>query len=250
MDKTIIKNCEKCGIEFNAFSIHGEKKCCSTKCARSRGPRTEDFKIAVSNKLSGRKISPDVLERRYEFYKSIATPSKICISCNVNTARKYRKTCSDECYRRLIKLNSRNHPNCGGQKHTNRSKMFNIDNIEFTMESSYEVIVAESLNNHNVLWIRPGYLLYRDSEDLIRRYYPDFYLPEYDLFLDPKNDYLIKTDIDKINTVANQNSIRIFILGKDFLKYETFRNMVGSTGDAPMSSACKTEVLLLNEPPI
>lgn len=35
-------------------------------------------------------------------------------------------------------------------------------------------------------------IVYWDDDGKQRRYVPDFYLPKYDLYLDPKNDYLIK----------------------------------------------------------
>lgn len=52
------------------------------------------------------------------------------------------------------------------------------------------------------------------------RYTPDFYLPEYDIYLDPKNDYLINNinpslgynDVEKIKKVSTQNNIKILIL--------------------------------------
>ena len=61
-------------------------------------------------------------------------------------------------------------------------------------------------------------------------YFPDFYLPEYNVYLDPKNDYLIKTgqarlgisDKDKIELVSKQNSVNIIILDKNHLLYEQF----------------------------
>ena len=57
------------------------------------------------------------------------------------------------------------------------------------------------------------------------RYYPDLYLPDYDVYLDPKNKYLIEninprfgiTDVEKINIVMEQTGIRVLILKKDEL---------------------------------
>lgn len=47
----ILSVCPKCNNEFDAYSIHGNKKFCSRSCANSRGPRDEQFKIAVRTKL-------------------------------------------------------------------------------------------------------------------------------------------------------------------------------------------------------
>jgi hypothetical protein len=95
-------------------------------------------------------------------------------------------------------------------------------------------------------WIRPQFIWYIDTEGNKRRYYPDFYLPKYDLYLDPKNDYLIKTDINKIYDVSRQNSINIAIIGINKLDNISIKNMVGDRGNAPLSHGCKPRVLLLN----
>ena len=121
---------------------------------------------------------------------------------------------------------SRNNPKCGGQKHTQRVKIQNIHNIEFTLESSYELIVAQDLNRHQILWIRPSYVWYNDHDGQCRRYYPDFYLPEYDVYLDPKNDHLIRVDSDKVYQASTQNNIRIFVLNKDQLLWKDIQKLV------------------------
>ena len=56
-------------------------------------------------------------------------------------------------------------------------------------------------------------------------YTPDLYLPDYNVYLDPKNDFLIEninptlgySDKDKINWVMEQNGVRVIILNKNQL---------------------------------
>jgi hypothetical protein len=58
-----------------------------------------------------------------------------------------------------------------------------------------------------------------DLKNEKRRYYPDFYLPQYDLYLDPKNKFLIPRDRYKINKVIEENNIKIIWgLLEDILK--------------------------------
>ena len=65
-------------------------------------------------------------------------------------------------------------------------------------------------------------------------YYPDFYLPEYNVYLDPKNDYLINnkskrfgiTDVEKIEKVEQQNGIKIILLDKDNLTWENIKEKI------------------------
>lgn len=63
---------------------------------------------------------------------------------------------------------------------------------------------------------------------------PDFYLPEFDVYLDPKNDYLIEnvneftgmTDVEKIQRAAMENNIRVLILNKDCLTWDKIKELI------------------------
>jgi hypothetical protein len=80
------------------------------------------------------------------------------------------------------------------------------------MDSSWEVKLAEFLDANKIVWIRSKKLclLYIDENGLKRRYYPDFYLPEYDVYLDPKNKYLQQKDAPKLERVRSQHSVTLW----------------------------------------
>jgi len=63
-----------------------------------------------------------------------------------------------------------------------------------------------------------------------RKYYPDFYLSEYDVYLDPKNDWLIQTDSEKIRRCCKQNNIRVFILKENQLEWNKIKNIIQTDG--------------------
>lgn len=126
---------------------------------------------------------------------------------------------SEETKKKLSEAAKRN--NFGGW-HT--SKTFNYKGIK--LDSSYEVKFAEDLDKNNIKWERPKPLLYKlNGEE--HRYYPDFFLPDYNVFVDTKNDYLINnvnprfgiTDVEKIHLVEQQNQVKIYILDKDNLSW-------------------------------
>lgn len=102
------------------------------------------------------------------------------------------------------------------------------------LHSSYETTVAKSLDEAKVKWTRPEPLRWVDSKGKDHRYYPDFYLPAYDIYLDPKNDFLIEhtnpafgiSDREKIQIVALQNNVRVFILNKDQLTWKYIASLV------------------------
>lgn len=82
-----------------------------------------------------------------------------------------------------------------------------------TLQSSYELQLSEILNKLALRWIRPAPLTYV-LNDKSHKYYPDFYLCDYKIYLDPKNDYLIKIDDSKIRAVREQRLIKLAILSK------------------------------------
>lgn len=102
------------------------------------------------------------------------------------------------------------------------------------LDSSYELHVAKSLDENNIKWIRQPYFLWIDKNNNEHRYYPDFYLSEYNVYLDPKNDWLITninsrlgiSDVEKIHIVEKQNNIKILILTKDELDWNIIKNKI------------------------
>lgn len=111
--------------------------------------------------------------------------------------------------------------NGGYKENAGRSKKFKVVDSygkSVCLQSTYELQCSEILNELNIRWIRPAHIKYDN-----KKYFPDFYLPEHDLYLDPKNDYKAKLDQEKIEKVIAQNNVRVVILlqhqlTKDFLK--------------------------------
>lgn len=90
-------------------------------------------------------------------------------------------------------------------------------------DSSYELIVAKELDKHCVAWERPkkGFV-YKEG----KRYYPDFYLIDYDVYLDPKNDYLIPLHKEKINKAMEVNSIQVLVLTEKQLTWNEIKKLL------------------------
>lgn len=74
------------------------------------------------------------------------------------------------------------------------------------LESSWEVKVAEKLDQLKIKWIRPKPLKWVDNNKT-RYYFPDFYLPDYNLYLDPKNPYCMDKDIKKMKYFEDKINI-------------------------------------------
>ena len=89
------------------------------------------------------------------------------------------------------------------------------------LESSWEYKVALELDENDINWKRPKKpFIWVDENKKSRRYYPDFYLIDYNVYLDPKNPYLALQDKYKIDDVINRHNINLFIISnEDDLKW-------------------------------
>lgn len=108
----------------------------------------------------------------------------------------------------------------GYRPHPNRGQRYN--GVWF--DSTWEVTVAKSLDENNIKWIRPtvGFVWTEQGN----KYYPDFYLPNYDVYLDPKNGYLQIKDKIKIEEAQKRNNIRVIVLGEEQLEWNIIACMV------------------------
>lgn len=112
----------------------------------------------------------------------------------------------------------------GYRERAGRSKKFiTVDSFgdRVCLQSSYEMECANVLNALSIEWIRPKALRYDG-----KRYFADFYLPEYQIFLDPKNDYKAKVDEQKIRSVIDQNDVLLFVLLKHQITEDYIANLV------------------------
>ena len=101
----------------------------------------------------------------------------------------------------------------GYRENAGRSKKIKVVDsfgVETTLQSTYELECSKILNNMGVKWSRPKAMKYGN-----RNYFADFYLPEYDVYLDPKNNYKAKLDAEKIASVIKENNVKLFVLLKE-----------------------------------
>ncbi len=163
----ITKICIVCGDKFNTYKYKENKKVCN-KCKRSKN----SLPIKVKN----------------------------CIICQREFETKYnKKTCSEVCKTKLI-FQKRKFQN-GRQKLV---KYINKIQGEVQLESSWELKIAEYLDKKNINWIRPNPILWIDSNNKNHLYYPDFYLIDFNIYLDPKNPYCMKLDEEKLKIVCTK----------------------------------------------
>lgn len=127
--------------------------------------------------------------------------------------------------KRLMSLHAKKN-GLGGHvsKHSMYYKM--KDGKVVYLHSNFEVRVAQSLDENNVEWSRPKPLTWTDAKGVDHRYYPDFYLVKYKVYLDPKNDYLIREHTEKISKVQEQNDVVVLVLNSKQLEWQRIREVM------------------------
>lgn len=171
-------------------------KTCSASHNNKRRSHTEETKRKISGSLSGR-----------TYIKAPKTYCDIQLNnCVICGELFYTKKTSSQ-PRKICKR-----PECLAQISTNKtSKIGSTNSIYYTtktneqvrFDSSWEYKIACYLDNNNINWTRPKIgIAWIDSTGKKRFYYPDFYLPEHNLYLDPKNDQVIKKDKEKLSKVT------------------------------------------------
>jgi hypothetical protein len=95
------------------------------------------------------------------------------------------------------------------------------DGTVVILDSSWEEALAIRLDEIGVNWVRPGAIKWVDDNSVTHNYFPDFYLIDFDLYLDPKNPYAIKAQQSKIKCLTEQIKNLVILKGLDECKNYT-----------------------------
>lgn len=217
--------CSNCNepIEYKKKNNKFCNRSCSATYNNLRRPSKSietRSKISIANK--NRIITPDLLKVYQQTADHMKVKRKIiyyskpkrCNICNeiILYDRRTRLTCSRQC--NIIASTQRTYQN--GSK-----KYFYYKGI--ALESSWELNVAKLLDSLNIKWSRPHPMHYIDQKNKSRIYYPDFHLTDYDIFLDPKNEYCMRKDAYKMQQIEKQ----IYIVYGNINKIKEFITSLG-----------------------
>jgi len=203
----IVKNCPICSKAFTSTTHKRARICCSNQCANQYG-HTSSSREQVSKSLRDfyQKNTHPMLGKKYPFkprpyqrsdgFKVIRT----CTFCEKDFEHPTRTTCSKECHHNRLS------DKCGGE--TNYKK---FQYKEIWMDSSWEVDLAKWFDENQIEWIRDKKInfVWIDTNQVSHRYYPDFYLPKYNVYIDPKNKFLQEKDKEKLDYVREHDKVML-----------------------------------------
>jgi hypothetical protein len=225
------KYCKKCN---NSLEYHQRNyKFCSTSCAALHNNTLRDPRSEESREKSRKAMTP-ALHSKIKFC--------ICKFCLIsfiwNSVSKGSKMfCSRKCHSNYSSIGKSDLAKKRGLGGVRQSKKILYNGVH--LGSSYELTIAKSLDEHSIKWIIPKRIPYIDPFGKERTYAADFFLPKYNLYLDPKNDFLINnvnptygfTDAEKIKCVMIQNNIKILIISKPHLSWNSISNWIISNSN-------------------
>jgi len=198
-----LKQCKNCSASFSHINNIFCSQSCSTLYNNNLRPaklETEKTKVSETlldkfkNDLEFKEVHRKAAEKRK---KLPHTKLYGYINCNCCTKGFWKRStdnvcCSPECARK----NSTYRKIIHEYKHKNGDIIF--------LESSWEVSIAKFLDENNIDWIRPKHIKYIDGKGKNRKYFPDFYIPSLNYYLDPKNEYQIKIGKEKLDIVGKE----------------------------------------------
>lgn len=117
-----------------------------------------------------------------------------CTNCQnifASQKQKYPTTCSDKCFISIKKRNATG------------IKRKHYKGLKF--DSGWEVLMAKLLDKHNINWTVPNQSIeWIDDIGKSHKYFPDFYLPNYNVYLDPKNPHVVKLTQRKLDILSDK----------------------------------------------
>jgi hypothetical protein len=93
-----------------------------------------------------------------------------------------------------------------------RLKRGTVEYNGILLDSLWELELAKRLDELKIKWVRPDPIPWVDNDGITHNYFPDFYLIEYDLYLDPKNPQAKKVQKKKLHCLFTQYK-NIVIIG-------------------------------------
>jgi hypothetical protein len=94
------------------------------------------------------------------------------------------------------------------------------DGTACKLQGTWELGYAKWLDNQGTRFIaHRGRIAYIDSTGAVRSYYPDFYLPDTDVYVDVKNEFHFHLNEEKWEQIRKSNpDIKIILLFKEDLQ--------------------------------
>lgn len=212
-----------CGLEAK-YQLKNGKWCCEnfyTKCPENRRKNSEIRKQQCKDGITkcnfvaknfGRPPwSKGLTKETDERIRKRSEKMKLDYKNGIKTYKSHAHT--QETRERLSQIQSERikKMGSGGFKAIKWYSVKNHENESIVVRGTWELFIAERLNQHGIKWFRGNALKYRDHNNMTHRYSPDFYLPDKNVFIEVKG-YFSERDRTKMCLTVLQNDVSIILV--------------------------------------
>lgn len=217
-----MNTCKQCGIEIP--QTYYKKIFCSKSCAaifnNTGRIRSAESKLIVSITMKNLINSGIIPKPSYPKKEKRGNHTKLYGYCQCNSCNNYfwqtsyrQRCCSKQCRDNICSQNK-----C----RKTHIPYFNIySNKQIDLQSSWELEIAIWFDENNIKWSRPTtrFKWFNTLDSKTKTYLPDFFLVDYNVYLDVKNPIKIQQDEYKLNqlkkiiplTVGNIEEIKQYV---------------------------------------
>lgn len=228
----IEKKCEVCNVPFTCTIAKSSKRFCTKACHNvsmkmsMRGVNNPAYGVTYRNKLTHPEWVAKIAatQRSSDRMCGDRNPMRCAhIAAKMSQTRRERVT-SDPAYREARSVDRRAAWAAGEYDHVSvgRCKWYahvKLDGSTCNLQGTWEVALARRLDNLGVAYdAHKGRIAYLDSNGIKRSYYPDFYIPMWDAYVDVKGAFWNATQRDKVEAIRRSNpNMQLIIATSDTL---------------------------------
>lgn len=220
-----IKICPKCKTQHNK-----DGKFCSRSCGNSR-IRSEEFKRQrsewakanprgfVANPVPGKPpttLGALAIKAKWDALR----PTLVCRECQIKFEVPYsqrnRKYCSIACSNK-------------NKYHVNSNRKKTSVYKGYRMDSGAELLFAQQCDQLNIKWHKntTEFFEFKSSDGKILKYYPDFYLEKFDIWVEIKGRRYIRPD-DEQRRAAVSKPVFLIISNQFKFDFDRFKKFIGA----------------------
>jgi hypothetical protein len=191
--------CKHCELQFADFSIaqkaNHTRWCDANPQQFKKSPKTEKwFAAMAARKGKGTNQFTKAKELGLKAEVSEETRNKIR---EKNVGRKQTEETKAKIKKAALASNHR-------RLKKSTVKYVMTDGSTVVLDSTWELHLAKKLDEMNVKWTRPEPVRWTDENGDVRNYFPDFYIPSLDVYVDPKNPAAYASQEKKIKCLLEQ----------------------------------------------
>jgi hypothetical protein len=227
--KKIDISCKNCQVLFTVSYKERKRKFCSTKCVSlfQTGEKNPSFGKTYRTKEThpewAKKVSKTHLEKGYiSGEKNPMKNPEIAVKAGKKRSERFK---SDENFKNMTRELVKKawaEGKFDGVK-VGKCKWFDFEKSDGSickLQGTWELAYARWLQNEGVNFVaHKGRIKYKDENGSEKSYYPDFYLPDSDEYIDIKNKYHFSLNEKKWENIKKSNpELKIRLVFDDELK--------------------------------